>query len=44
MQKHRMLVPGERVLIGVSGGADSVCLVLVLQELGHEVAIAHINH
>jgi len=39
-----MLTSHDRVLDGVSGGADSVCLVLVLKELGFEVAVAHVNH
>jgi len=39
-----MLMPGDRVFVGVSGGADSVCLALVLKELEYEVAIAHLNH
>jgi tRNA(Ile)-lysidine synthase len=39
-----MLDPRDRVLAGVSGGADSVCLALVLKELGFEMAIAHVNH
>jgi tRNA(Ile)-lysidine synthase len=39
-----MLTPGDRVLAGVSGGADSVCLTLVLKELGVEIGIAHLNH
>src|SRR5262245_32955535 len=39
-----MLVPRDRVLAGVSGGADSVCLALVLRELGYEIAIVHVNH
>jgi tRNA(Ile)-lysidine synthase len=34
----------DRILIGVSGGADSVCLALVLKELAYDVAIAHVNH
>src|SRR5437016_2050874 len=44
IQKHQMLSPRDRVLAGVSGGADSVCLALVLKELGIEAAIAHVNH
>jgi tRNA(Ile)-lysidine synthase len=39
-----MLLPGDRVLAGVSGGADSVCLLLVLKELDYEVSVAHLNH
>src|SRR5438128_12386436 len=44
IQKHRMLTSRDRVLAGVSGGADSVCLALVLKELGLDVAVAHVNH
>src|SRR5262249_8254987 len=32
------------VLTGVSGGADSVCLALILRELGYAFAVAHLNH
>jgi len=44
IHKNQMLAPRDRVLAGVSGGADSVCLALVLTELGYEIAIAHLNH
>jgi tRNA(Ile)-lysidine synthase len=44
IRKHQMLSAGDRVLAGVSGGADSVCLAIVLKELGVEFAIAHLNH
>ena len=44
IQKHQMLTSRDRVLTGVSGGADSVCLALVLNELGLDVAVAHVNH
>ncbi len=39
-----MLSPRDLVLAAVSGGADSVCLALVLKDLGIEIAIAHVNH
>lgn len=44
IEKHQMVVRGDRILAGVSGGADSVCLVLVLKELGFSLGIAHVNH
>ncbi len=43
-----MLSGGERVVVGVSGGPDSVCLLSVLhalsQELGLCLHIAHLDH
>ena len=42
--KYRMLGADDRVLIGVSGGADSVSLVLALKNLGYEIGIGHLNH
>ncbi len=39
-----MLSLQDRILAAVSGGADSVCLAVVLNELGYDVAIAHVNH
>ena len=44
IEKYKMLDPQDRVLAGVSGGADSVCLALVLKESGYDVALAHLNH
>lgn len=45
MAKYNMLKPtGERILVGLSGGADSVSLVLVLKKLGFDVFAVHINH
>ena len=36
--------PGERVLVGVSGGGDSVCLLHGLHSLGVPVIAAHLDH
>jgi len=46
--EHRMLAAGDSVLIGVSGGPDSVALAYVLHTLAAEyslrLAVAHVNH
>lgn len=48
IREQQMLLPGERVVAGISGGADSVCLLFVLLEwkalYGLEPAVVHINH
>jgi tRNA(Ile)-lysidine synthase len=36
--------PGERVLVGISGGGDSICLLHGLHSLGVPVIAAHLDH
>jgi tRNA(Ile)-lysidine synthase len=42
--KYGLLSAEDRVLAGVSGGADSIALALVLAEIGQPIALAHLNH
>ena len=48
MKEHHMLKSTDRVVVGVSGGADSVCLLLALLEyrkqIPFSIAVVHVNH
>ena len=42
--EHRLLEPGERVVVGLSGGPDSLALFVLMQELGYAPIAAHLDH
>ena len=48
IQKEGLIEEGDRILLGLSGGADSVCLFYVLlglrEELGFELRAVHVHH
>ena len=48
LRTYGMIKKGDRVTVALSGGADSVCLLLVLcslsEQFGFEVDAIHINH
>jgi len=48
IEKYHMFSPGDKVLVAVSGGPDSVCLLHILNRCRKEMALSlhvvHINH
>lgn len=44
LAEHRLLPSGTRVVVGVSGGSDSLCLLDTLHSLGYRVVVAHLDH
>ena len=48
IQRYSLISPEELVVVGVSGGADSVCLLHLLakyrKRLGMKLHVAHLNH
>ena len=48
IQEYQMFEPGNKCLIGVSGGADSIALLQILSELkdqlGLSLHVVHLNH
>lgn len=48
IEKNCMITAGDRVVLGVSGGADSVCLFFLLAEyrkrIPFDMAVVHVNH
>ncbi|GLB24348.1 tRNA(Ile)-lysidine synthase [Lacrimispora xylanolytica] len=48
IRRNRLFLPGDRVIVALSGGADSVCLLVVLNECKDELGISlkavHVHH
>ncbi len=48
IRDHRLIVPGDRIVLGLSGGADSMALTYLLHYLSRKMDfslyLAHLNH
>ncbi len=48
VREHQMIQAKDKIIVGISGGADSVCLLFVLTELREkldfELRAVHVNH
>ena len=47
-EQYHMIAPEDVIVAGVSGGADSVCLLFMLlairEKIPFHLAVAHVNH
>lgn len=48
INKYELIESGDRIVLGVSGGPDSICMLQILNQLkdklNFEIVVAHINH
>lgn len=48
IEDNHLIAPNDTIIIGLSGGADSVCLLLILdklrKELDYNIEAIHVNH
>lgn len=44
MEKELRIQPEEKLVLGLSGGMDSVCLFTILHRLGYALEVVHVNH
>lgn len=44
LQDKCHIQPDALIVVGVSGGPDSLCVLDVLDRIGHEIIVAHFNH
>ena len=43
IKENKMCTPGDRILLGVSGGADSMVMMDLFQQKNYRIGVAHCN-
>ena len=48
-EMEKLIIPGDSIVVGVSGGPDSICLLHILEQLqknglNFKITVAHVNH
>ncbi|MFY8021286.1 MAG: tRNA lysidine(34) synthetase TilS [Bacteroidia bacterium] len=43
-QEHKLLEPTDKIIVGISGGPDSIALLTVLHQLNYSIIAAHVNY
>jgi len=44
LQSQCRITPDHKILVAVSGGPDSLCMLDILAQLGYSIIVAHFNH
>ena len=44
LKEKCLIKPGQKILLGVSGGPDSLCLLEILYQLEYPIIVAHLDH
>ena len=46
--KYKLIEKGDKIILGVSGGPDSICMLTILHKISHkinfQIVVCHVNH